>query len=98
MQHRLLMVAAATLIAGSAWAQYKVVGPDGKITYNAAGTLSRGIMAYRPGWKVGFRRQVEPYLYRAPDGESWQMTLTARLDLQTSQQTKVAAMLYNSLA
>lgn len=33
MQHRLLMVAAATLIAGAAWAQYKVVGPDGKITY-----------------------------------------------------------------
>jgi len=33
MQHRLLMVAAATLITGSAWAQYKVVGPDGKITY-----------------------------------------------------------------
>jgi glutaredoxin len=33
MQHRLLMVAAATLITGAAWAQYKVVGPDGKITY-----------------------------------------------------------------
>lgn len=33
MQHRLLMVAAATLITGTAWAQYKVVGPDGKITY-----------------------------------------------------------------
>lgn len=33
MQHHLLMVTAATLIAGSAWAQYKVVGPDGKITY-----------------------------------------------------------------
>lgn len=76
----------------------QLAASDGKITYNAAGTLSRGIMAYRPGWKVGFRRQVEPYLYRAPDGESWQMTLTARLDLQTSQQTKVAAMLYNSLA
>lgn len=71
---------------------------DGKITYNAAGTLSRGIMAFRPGWKVGFRRQVEPYLYRAPDGESWQLTLTARLDLQNSQQTGIASMIYNSLA
>lgn len=76
----------------------QLAASDGKITYNAAGTLSRGIMAYRPGWKVGFRRQVEPYLYRAPDGESWQLTLTARLDLKSSQQTKVAAMLYNSLA
>lgn len=35
MGHRILMVAAATLVAGAgtAWAQYKVVGPDGKITY-----------------------------------------------------------------
>lgn len=76
----------------------QLAASDGKITYNAAGTLSRGIMVYRPGWKVGFRRQVEPYLYRAPDGESWQLTLTTRLDLQSSQQTKIAAMLYNSLA
>lgn len=76
----------------------QLAASDGKITYNAAGTLSRGIMTYRPGWKVGFRRQVEPYLYRAPDGESYQMTLTVRLDLNSSQQTKIAAMLYNSLA
>jgi glutaredoxin len=29
----LTTLAAATLMAGAAWAQYKVVGPDGKITY-----------------------------------------------------------------
>jgi glutaredoxin len=37
MGHRLLTVAAAALLASAftsaAWAQYKVVGPDGKITY-----------------------------------------------------------------
>src|SRR5262245_58814737 len=33
MRHPWMMIAAATLITGSAWAQYKVVGPDGKVTY-----------------------------------------------------------------
>jgi HK97 family phage major capsid protein len=75
----------------------QLAASDGKITYNAAGTLSRGIMVYRPGWKIGYRRAPEPYMYRAPDGESWQLTLTTRLDLQNNQQTGIASMLYNVL-
>ena len=31
--NRLLWIASAALLAGPAFAQYKVVGPDGRITY-----------------------------------------------------------------
>ena len=68
---------------------------DGKITHNAGGTLGRAVVAYLPGWILGFRREAQPYLWRAPDGESWQMTLSTRLDLQTNQMSGIASLLYN---
>jgi hypothetical protein len=69
---------------------------NGKISSTPGDNLyARGVVIYRPAWKLGWRRQVTSYMDRSMDGESWQITLTARLDLQHAGYTGRASTIYN---
>lgn len=71
---------------------------DGKITYNAAGTLSRLLLVHMPSYELGWRRRMDVYLGTSPDGRAQLLTVNARLDLQNNALTGRAAGLYNALA
>lgn len=71
---------------------------DGKITYNAAGTLSRLLLVHLPSYELGWRRRMDVYLGTSPDGRAQLLTVNARLDLQNNAMSGRAAGLYNSLA
>ncbi len=71
---------------------------DGKITYNAAGTLSRLLLVYQPAYELGWRRRMDIYLGTSFDGRAQLLTVNCRLDLQNNGQSGRAAGLYNALA
>ena len=88
--------------SGAAHAAIYPYGPfpasDGKITYNAAGTLSRLLLVHMPSYELGWRRRMDVYLGTSPDGRAQLLTVNARLDLQNNALTGRAAGLYNALA
>lgn len=68
---------------------------DGKITYNG-NTVNRGrlLLAYRPGWYIGYRRQVTVNVEYLSFFDAYQMTATVRPAF-ARRDTQVAALLYN---
>lgn len=76
----------------------QLAAADGKITYNAAGTLARGIVAHVPSYEFGFWKNITTYPATSSDGRVKQITMNAFCDFKNSGQTLRASMIYNSLA
>lgn len=58
-------------------------------------TKGRLAIVYTPYIMVGFRRRMTSYLARALDGEAYQLTLTARMDMQYHSDADHVACVYN---
>ena len=63
--------------------QMPLTDADGKVTA-AGNSVSRGtlVMAYAPHWVVGFRRRLSNSLDFLPYYDSYQLTMTARMDFK----------------
>lgn len=69
---------------------------NGKVSATPANNIyGRIACVYIPYWKVGIRRNFTSYLARGADGESYQLTMTVRLDIQTNPNNKGASLLYD---
>lgn len=68
---------------------------NGKISSTAnENVYGRIAFMYKPYWYLGVRRQITPFLSQADDGESWQLSLTSRVDVQTHPQNNGSSLLY----
>jgi HK97 family phage major capsid protein len=56
------------------------------------------VCVYLPYQRVGLRRRITPYLSRSDDGESWTLTITARIDYKTRPSNDSVAVLKNVLS
>lgn len=68
----------------------------GKISATPANnTKGRLALVYRDYWYVGMRRNVTSYVARSMDGESYQLTMTTRMDMQQHSSADASSVLYN---
>lgn len=75
-------------------AEFPLTASDGKVTYNAAGTLGSLLLAYRPYWRVGYRRKITGAIEYLSYYDAYQMTYTVRLAL-VRRDADCAAILYD---
>ncbi len=74
----------------------QLAAANGKVSSTAGNnTLGRALFIYRPYWFAGMRRQIIAHMARAYDGESYQLVMTARMDLKPHTDGLGAALLYD---